>query len=601
MRAHQSSFKTTILAVLAITIAGDTITVNSRGLVQRQTINVTFVNELQGSECNLYWTDQSGNGPRLFYGPLQPAGGRRTIEALEGSTFMLTTAGTLEPLAEYTVRQTSRIVLTEADMVLALQARDAEASVQREATATACRQLVTCHRCIETPACGWSVVRHSCYAAHPIATADEADECAELSANTSRSIDAWLNQATALVLGREGHNARVLRDAYRVLERAAEVAAEAATTATEEASVKAARVAAGQVSSALAELAAKLEAVFDDFDAHELLERSRSAALSAIHPKMAMVPRRSLTEAKAYIARGEPVVVVDAATHADARTSPLTHKWTLEYLSRRVFSSTGATGATGSREQAAAAPLSFNVAADNAGRCCRYFEPRKASDRAGHPYPFAPTTHLYRDHFDGFVKTVRRAARGSAAAASGGQGRVLHYLHEIVMNRRGEAVVAGGPAPAILAADLAAISAGLSPLAARQPFFGGFGAAKLWLGQRGVVMPLHYDATDNLYMMAWGRKRAILAPPGQLEELYRFPNAHPLAGSSQARLRTSPHTRASAQARPQGTAHTRPPPGDVTMPPRRSPRTPTASASHTLPRIHPSHPPTTPPSVTWRR
>ena len=47
----------------------------------------------------------------------------------------------------------------------------------------------------------------------------------------------------------------------------------------------------------------------------------------------------------------------------------------------------------------------------------------------------------------------------------------------------------------------------LWPLATHQPYFGGLASAKIWMGQRGIVMPLHYDATDNLYVMAWGRKR----------------------------------------------------------------------------------------------
>jgi len=50
------------------------------------------------------------------------------------------------------------------------------------------------------------------------------------------------------------------------------------------------------------------------------------------------------------------------------------------------------------------------------------------------------------------------------------------------------------------------------------------------------VMPLHYDSTDNLYVMAWGRKKALLGEPGQLGALYRYPNAHPYAGSSQVNL-----------------------------------------------------------------
>ena len=94
----------------------------------------------------------------------------------------------------------------------------------------------------------------------------------------------------------------------------------------------------------------------------------------------------------------------------------------------------------------------------------------------------------------------------------------------------------GRPAPHAIAADLEATIEALLPVARRQRFFRHFANAKLWVGQRGIVMPLHYDATDNLYVMAWGRKRAILAEPGQMGALYRFPNSHPHAGSSQVNL-----------------------------------------------------------------
>ncbi len=65
----------------------------------------------------------------------------------------------------------------------------------------------------------------------------------------------------------------------------------------------------------------------------------------------------------------------------------------------------------------------------------------------------------------------------------------------------------GRPAPHAIAADLEATIETLLPVARRQRFFRHFANAKLWVGQKGVVMPLHYDATDNLYVMAWGRKR----------------------------------------------------------------------------------------------
>ena len=53
----------------------------------------------------------------------------------------------------------------------------------------------------------------------------------------------------------------------------------------------------------------------------------------------------------------------------------------------------------------------LNVATDLRLGCCRYYEPRRASLAAGHPYPFRPRTHLYRDTFGGFVDTVRGALR----------------------------------------------------------------------------------------------------------------------------------------------------------------------------------------------
>ena len=51
---------------------------------------------------------------------------------------------------------------------------------------------------------------------------------------------------------------------------------------------------------------------------------------------------------------------------------------------------------------------------------------------------------------------------------------------------------------------------------------------------QGVVMPLHYDSTDNFYVPFFGRKKVVLVEPGHLEELGRFPNGHPLAGSARA-------------------------------------------------------------------
>lgn len=45
----------------------------------------------------------------------------------------------------------------------------------------------------------------------------------------------------------------------------------------------------------------------------------------------------------------------------------------------------------------------------------------------------------------------------------------------------------------------------------------------LFCFRRVRTMPLHYDSADNLYIMAWGRKRVTLAEPGQLRALYPWP------------------------------------------------------------------------------
>lgn len=300
-----------------------------------------------------------------------------------------------------------------------------------------------------------------------------------------------------------------------------EAANAAAADAAPGTATKAAAAAVVKLTAALAELAPKLEAVFDDADAKDLLDSSRAPALAAVHAPIPMVARRTLAEAAAHIARAEPVVIVDLFDGSEAAASPITHKWTIEYLRRRVL---------GAGADPPSPPPLFNVASDAPGRCCRYFDPQPTAQKAGYPYPFAPSTHLYRESFDGFVNTVRAAHRSRKPP------KALHYLHEIIMDRSGAPVVAGAAAPRALADDLDALKAALLPVASRQPFFGGLASAKLWMGQRGVVMPLHYDATDNLYVMAWGRKKVLLGEPGQLGSLYRYPNAHPLVGSSQVSL-----------------------------------------------------------------
>uniref|UniRef100_A0A7S4LKH8 JmjC domain-containing protein n=1 Tax=Eutreptiella gymnastica TaxID=73025 RepID=A0A7S4LKH8_9EUGL len=489
---------------------GRTVEVDSYGRQQevQETRTVTFINQRKSGACGLYWSgERVGSGPGLFYGPLAPNGGSREIEGFPGQVFVLVEAGTYDRLAEFTISedQEQQFRVTDAHVPELLPT-----TTKTRETATECRSYSSsCEECMQVAGCGWSVVREGCFLAHPIATTSDKQECTDLGLPDpgSKSLDAWLNQANALVSAERDDLPFSLRTAYRILQHASLASQEANDLGRKKITV------------ALTELTAKLDAVLDEQDAMELLEKSRHEELAKIHPHMPMVDRRTLAEAQAYIAQGKPVIITDAFAHANSRTSPVAHKWTLEYLRRRIFASN------------ADPKPKFNVAADQQGRCCRYFESQGKAKQSGYPYPFAPSTHLYRDTFDGFVKTVRKAARLDSKKA-----RVIHYLHEIVMDSHGKAVVAGGTAPPPLVADLQAVKATLEPIASDQPFFGGFANAKLWMGQRGIVMPMHYDSTDNLYVMAWGRKRAIIGPPGQLDALYRYPNAHPLVGSSQVNL-----------------------------------------------------------------
>ena len=487
----------------------------------RQSYNVTFINQRQSGDCDLYWVGngETAGGPRIYYGPLSPNGGSRIIEGFPGQVFSLVEAGTYERIAQYTIVASvnsngdQRYILTDEEAKKANAVPPAILSTEKQKISSRCRSATTCELCMAAPDdCGWSPVRQGCFLSHPFATYSNPQEChyaANLPSPDAKSVDAWLNQANEMILKTEPNiGPDAVRKAFLILQHASKAD-------------KANKFQRKKLRASLSELTAKLDAVFDDQDAVELLDKSRHEELAKIHPNMPMVDRRTTKEAKDYIAQGIPVVITDAfSSQSDANG---VHKWTLEYLYRKVFSVDTDT----------AEPPRFNVATDLDGQCCRYFEPEQKAKQLGYPYPFAPTTHLYRDKFEGFVKTVRKAA------GNDNRNKMQHYLHEIVMNSKGEAVVAGGPAPEQLKKDLESITSTIYPIAKDQPFFGGFANAKLWVGQQGIVMPLHYDATDNMYVMAWGRKRAIIGPPGQLDTLYRYPNDHPLAGSSMVNL-TSP-------------------------------------------------------------
>ena len=87
----------------------------------------------------------------------------------------------------------------------------------------------------------------------------------------------------------------------------------------------------------------------------------------------------------------------------------------------------------------------------------------------------------------GFLKPARKRANLNL---------VTDAVTDKVVLDQGRPQVGGRPAPDTLSADMAATLAALLPVAQLQPSFKGFGSAKLWLGQRGIVMPLHYDASE---------------------------------------------------------------------------------------------------------
>ena len=578
------------------------------GASSSNTLNVTFVNLMSEDDCSLLWKSSATGGPIAIDWPIQRNGGRLTLEVSVGQSLAFARAGSLQPLVDHTVTSGVKVYeVTDADAANALQASGEIASASSEpalaadvASAAACRAMLGCRECVNLAGCGWSVVRHACFIAHPIATDTDVSACDGTAASSNTNAEAltaqqWYSKATRLASPlAPSYAPQALRDAYRALEHGARAAAESLISSqpvpTE--AGEAAQAAASSISSvaisieaARSELAAKLEAVFDDADAKQLLEQTRHPKLAAVHPKIPMVARRRLKDALPFVARGEPVVITgffdtgvfDAVIHGeggevgggsanggkDARRKgkskskaaavakaraaaaayPVAHKWTLEYLRRRIFKAESSASST-------ELPPVLNVATDVKGACCRYYEPRRVAIQANYPYPFRPRTHLYRETFDGFVSTLRAAAsaaakRGEALASDAsdasdvdvlaGANSHLHYLHDIVISD-GQPQLAGDPAPPPLAADLGTTAASLLPLAKAQPFFGSLAYAKLWIGMRGIVMPLHYDATDNLYVMGWGRKRAYLAEPGQLGALYRYPNGHPHVGSSQVNL-----------------------------------------------------------------
>ena len=555
-------------SIISCCIAVTTVDINPNGEQKQQQPRqrpqlkkATFVNNLAGTQhLNLYWAGNVGSNKhpagvlQLYYGPIAANGGQMTIDGYDNQVFVLTDVGGYTRYGEYQLSDGEKFVVNEESAKHHLDnfPPNAVESKQKEQIAQKCRSTLNdkasssssfmdrCQKCAEVEGCGFSQVRKGCFASHSVASVNDVAECKELGsiedANRSQSVDALLNIATEKIRIL-GHGSKSLRVAYKYLEIAVKTADKMINEAeNDKASIneEALLLARNKAMMALLELTTKLEAVFDDTDMEELIMGSRHPKLAEIHPDMSVVPRRTTNEATDYILRGEPVVITDMFD-SNAQ-NPVVYQWTLDYLNQNVFGA--ASVVSGGDSRGAQQVPKFNVAADQDTRCCRYYEPQGKSLKAGYPYPFVPTTHLYRDTFGGFVNTIRNEniQQESNSTTTQPQTRTLHYLHEIVMNAEGEVIVAGGAAPQQLKDDLAAVTTQLIPLASNQAFFGGFAYAKVWLGQKGIVMPIHYDATDNMYVMAWGRKRAIIGEPGQLDTLYRYPNGHPLAGSSQVNL-----------------------------------------------------------------
>jgi hypothetical protein len=247
------------------------------------------------------------------------------------------------------------------------------------------------------------------------------------------------------------------------------------------------------------------------------------------------VPRLPLTEARALIARREPVVITNLVTPAAAN-------WSLAYLEEAFAAHANppvVTVAMADNDQTGGG-------ADDKERCCRYYEPRREAARRGFPYPFRPRTRLYKDTFAGFVATLRRQRQQrqqrrertatterrsawSQQQQQQQQEQQLHYLHDVFFGDAAPEWLT----PPQLAADMGATAEALEAAARWVPNgFAGFAHGKIWVGMRGVVMPLHYDSTDNFYVPFLGRKKAVLVEPGHVEALGRYPNDHPLAGSA---------------------------------------------------------------------
>ena len=329
-------------------------------------------------------------------------------------------------------------------------------SNRREDESKMCRTLTVettdanfldqCTRCAKVDRCGFSPTRNACFHSHAIATINDIDECKKLNAinDLDMSVEALINRATEITI-KEVDTGRsdVLRVAHAYISLAvvkAEQALGMIKWKDDESTKKALKLNAKKAIVAKKELAAKLEAVFDDQDMKELLDSTRHEKLaSTLTTNMKSVHRRTFQDAKEYIVRGEPVVITD---WFDNMSNPVSHKWTLSYLND-MFNTEESIG--------------FNVAADLNGQCCQYFELQEKAKKLGYPYPFAPTTHLYRDSFAGYVKTVRKANRSSKP-------KLLHYLHEIVMKRDGKATVGGGSAPAALVKDLDVVTSQLRPI-----------------------------------------------------------------------------------------------------------------------------------------
>eukprot|EP00913_Durusdinium_trenchii_P024351 g22861.t1 len=209
-------------------------------------VNITFVNDLKAVDCSLLWHGPIDSGPRADFGPVPAQGGQKVLE---------------EPLLQFDITSDVHHYSINESIAVGRPVPDPD-SAEPSSCAADCRSAASCDQCVQLTGCGWSVVRQQCFPGHPFAT--ENSECPETKSGT---LQTWLEEAATLMDPEaSGFGSASLRAAYRALQHAnLQASSEGADPVVPTMDVPS--------SVFMAELAAKLDAVFDDADATELLAK----------------------------------------------------------------------------------------------------------------------------------------------------------------------------------------------------------------------------------------------------------------------------------------------------------------------------------------